>query len=770
MRIAGRELPAEVLDQIKTDATTFSRRQLAERLCSQAGWVSASGTPPLMSARKALAQLTRQGLLPPPQNRPPPTRRRPDTEAPAPIPIDGPLDPLLPLEILLLPKGRSTLSHQWNLLMDQFHYLGAGPLCGAQLRYLVRSSQGEWVAALAFSAAARHLADRDQWIGWSSEARRQNLHRIVNNSRFLIPSHVQVPNLASHILGAVLHRLSEDWRSRYGYAPLVVETFVEHPRFNGGSYRSANWNAIGFTRGRGRQDSRHQASLQRKVIWVYPLERKFREVLCEIPSSPRLAPQPLRPAPPPPPAPQDWAQEEFGVALLGDPRLVHRGCELARAFYARPQAQLPQACGSRASTKAAYRFLDNPRVTMPALLESHFQATAARVAAESVVLAVQDTTTLNYSTHPATEMLGLIGTEADGAIGMLVHSTLAFNLEGTPLGLLDVQSWTRDPEDHGKTKHRHELPMEQKESARWLRSLEALERIQPQCPKTLLVSVGDREADIYELFVWATRKEGRPALLVRAERERLLADTDAQLWTHVENLPVAGEMEVRVPRRGSRAARVARLEIRFAQVELKAPSRKAKMGSVRLWALLAREWEAPEGSKPLEWMLLTSLAVENLEQAVEKLRWYAGRWGIEVFHRVLKSGCQIESRQLAGADRLEACLAIDMVVAWRIYHLAKLGRETPEVPCTVYFQDHEWKALMVFATHRPAPAKPPTLREALRTVAQLGGFQGRKGDGEPGTQTLWLGIQRLDDIAEMFLAMSEPQVAKATVSSHRDYG
>ena len=407
---------------------------------------------------------------------------------------------------------------------------------------------------------------------------------------------------------------------------------------------------------------------------------------------------------------------------------------------------------------------------MSALLESHFRATAARLATEAVVLAVQDTTTLNYSAHPATEMLGLIGTDAEGALGMWVHSTLAFTAEGTPLGLLDVQSWTRDPEDHGKRHQRYELAFEQKESVRWLRSLEALERVQSLCPSTRLVSVGDREADIYELFVWATAKPGRPAVLVRAERQRILADAGTDLWAHVQNLAVEGVMEIRVPRRGHRSARVAHLQIRFAPVVIKAPKRKAKLGPVQLWAILAREDEPPQGGPPLEWMLLTTLGVETLADATEKLEWYAKRWGIEVFHRVLKSGCKIESRQLAGADRIEACLAIDLVVAWRIYHLAKLGRETPEVPCTVYFQDHEWKALMVFVTRKAPPSQPPTLRVAQRMVAQLGGFQGRKGDGDPGTQTLWLGIQRLDDIAEMFLAMGGPQVSSPTVSSGFDYG
>jgi len=678
------------------------------------------------------------------------------------------LETLQPLEILLLPPGPSALSVQWRQLLSQFHYLGAGPLCGAQLRYLVGSPQGP-VAAVAFSAAARHMAGREQWIDWTVEARRHNLHLIVNNSRLLILP--QVPNLASHLLSQVLARLPGDWQQRYGYAPVLVETFVEQGRFHGGCYRAANWQAIAVTQGRGRQDTDHQQRLARKVLWVYPLREDFRQILNQIPETPRLAALRTSALPEPPPLPVDWAQEEFAQADLGDHRLVRRCCQLARAFYARPQASLPQACGTRAQAKAAYRFFDNPRVTLQAVLQSHYQATARRLAAEPVVLAVQDTTSLNYSTHPATEMLGLIGSQAEGIIGMLVHSTLTFNLAGTPLGLLDVQCWTRPPEDFGKKHQRYQLPLEAKESVRWLRSLEALEQWQGHCPATRLVSVGDREADIYELFVWANQKPGRPALLVRAQRDRLLLEAQEHLAEHMARQPVAGQLELKVPRRDSRPGRVALMNVRFAPVELRPPKRKKGLGPVRVWCVWAQEANAPEGVQPLEWVLLTTWPVEDFDGAVEKLRWYAGRWGIEVFHRVLKSGCQIETRQLAGADRLEACLAIDLVVAWRIYHLTKLGRELPEVPCTVYFEEHEWQALVAYVRQNPeVPDQPPSLQQAVRMVAGLGGFLGRKSDGNPGTETLWLGLQRLDDLAGMYRVLRGPRAARATVSSNREYG
>ena len=312
-----------------------------------------------------------------------------------------------------------------------------------------------------------------------------------------------------------------------------------------------------------------------------------------------------------------------------------------------------------------------------------------------------------------------------------------------------MQQWTRDPDEFGIKHQRKERAFEEKESVRWRRSLEALARRPAAWPQTQVVSVGDREADIYELFVWAKAQPGRPALLVRAEQDRLLADGQPTLWAHVLAQPEAGSLLLEVPRRQGRARRIARLSVRFAAVELQPPRRKAYLGPVRIWAVLAREEQVPAQGEALEWMLLTTLPVTDCAAAIEKLQWYAGRWGIAVFHRVLKSGCQVETRQLGAADSLAACLAIDLVVAWRIYHLSKLGREVPDVPCTVYFAEHEWQAL-VAAVRGPAalvPDQPPTLYEATRMVASLGGFLGRKGDGEPGTQTLWLGLQRLDDIA-----------------------
>jgi hypothetical protein len=428
---------------------------------------------------------------------------------------------------------------------------------------------------------------------------------------------------------------------------------------------------------------------------------------------------------------------------------------IARDFYARPQAAIPQACRTRANTKATYRFFDHPGTDMETLLSRHHAATINRCKAEAVVLAVQDTTSLNYSTHPATADLGLIGYRKNGGIGLLVHDTMAFNPEGTPLGLLDVQSWARDPDEFGKKHKRHALPIEEKESYKWLKSYEKVARAQRECKDTVFVSVGDREADIFELFAMTTKTEASPKLLVRAVQDRALADGQGHLWEHLTGLEPTGLQELHIPRQKNRPARLAILEVRFARVHLNAPARNKNLLPLSIWAVLAKEIGAPAEVEPLEWMLLTTCSVESFDQATEKLAWYAKRWGIEIFHRTLKSGCKIEERQLGAADRIEACLAIDMVVAWRIYHLTKLGRETPDVPCTVFFEDAEWKALVAYITKSPIPpAEPPPLQHAIKMVASLGGFLGRKCDGDPGTKSLWLGLQRLDDMTDIWKTMS----------------
>lgn len=764
VEVCGKNFSSQLITQIKTTIAAqpdISRQKLARQVCQWTDWRSPNGTLKEMSCRVALLNLHRQGLIELPEAKSHPnlmkTSAASDVESfPEPSPIECLLAELGPVSLVRIKPGDKAQSRRWNAMMQKYHYLGSGPLCGAQIRYFIESEQFGMLGGLAFSAAAWRVSVRDDWIGWDDITRQKRLNQIVNNSRFLIVPQVKVKNLASHVLALAIEQLPIDWQTQYAIQPLLLETFVEKDRFQGTCYRAANWIHVGQTKGRGRQDSNNTKSVPIKDVYVYPLHENVPAMLNGGSSQgqavePRVA--------------VDWADEEFGTSQLGDQRRDNRLLTIARDFYARPQASVPQACQSRAKTKAAYRFFEDDNHTMETILKPHYESTRERVKQEKVVLAVQDSTSLNYATHPATEGLGSLSTNQQ-AIGLLLHDTMAFNTDQTPLGLLDVQCWARDPEEYGKKHYSHKLPIEQKESYKWLKSYQAVAAVQKQCPDTMLVSVGDREADIYELFDLALTEPNGPKVLVRARHDRLLAEGQDHLWDYVQVQPISGIQQVQVPRQGRRKARVAQLEIRFAKVTLKPPGKKRGLKPLTIWVVLAQEINCPEDVKePLEWLLLTSIEVASFEQAIQMLAWYACRWGIEVYHRTLKSGCKIEQRQLRHADRIEPCLSIDMVVAWRIFHLTKLGREVPDVPCTVFFEEAEWKALATYKTQSPIPPEqPPSLREAIHMVASLGGFLGRKSDGEPGTKTMWMGLQRLEDLTVMWKIMTSDSISKNKAS------
>jgi len=629
----------------------------------------------------------------------------------------------------------------WFALVDQYHYLGSGPLCGAQIRYVVKSSKHGYLGALAFSSASWALKERDDYIGWTENARRANLNRVVCNDRFLILPMVQVNHLASRVLSLVLSRLPEDWEQRYQIRPVMVETFVDPNRFAGTCYEAANWRYVGDTAGR--RDGKA------KKIFLYPLDRRWGKVLCTEPPL-RLAEKPR------PEAPEHWAEEEFGTVRLYDDRLKQRLYTIAQDFYKDPQANIPEACGSKARTMGAYRFFQNPKVTMDVVLTPHTEATIERMKGHRVVLVPQDTTTLDYSTHPMTEGLGPTNNKKDHAIGLLLHDTLAFTEEGTPLGILDAQCWARDPKEKGKRERRKELPIEQKESMKWLRSYRKAAQVQKLCPETMLVVMGDRESDIYELFLETRKEPDGPKLLVRAEKTRNRKVDQEFLWDFMGKQRVAGCLKIHIPGRGSRKARDAWVKVRFSKVTLKAPKHCASAPAITVWAVYVKEKANKTVDKPIEWMLLTTVEVKSFEEAQKRVEWYSGRWGIEVYHRTLKSGCRIEDRQLETADRLETCVGVDMVVAWRIYYLTMLGREKPDLPCTVLFKDIEWKALCCYVNETPVPPqKPPSIGDVVFMVAGLGGHLRRKGDGFPGTQTIWRGLIQWYAATKMYAILTQ---------------
>jgi len=451
-----------------------------------------------------------------------------------------------------------------------------------------------------------------------------------------------------------------------------------------------------------------------------------------------------------------WIDHEFSSIDLADDRLNRRGRTIVSQIAQQPSASIPQACQQWNETKAAYRFLSNPRIAAAELLAPHVEATLGRMQTHRTVLAVQDTTMLNYSRHPNTDGLGPVANNPDKTLGFFLHTTFVVTPQGAPLGIINADTHSRSAEQFGRSRRsmeRNQKAVADKESQRWVDSLKACQRIAARCPNTQIINIADREGDIYELFAQSLDEDcaAMVHLLIRVQHNRNVEETSGRLWSHLEEQPPVATMLVKVPRRAGQRERIAKLVVRFCPVKVSAPLLKKDKPALALWAIQAREVESPHGVQPIVWRLLTTLSVANAGEAIERVGWYAQRWQIEMLHKVLKSGCKIESRQLESRAALERLLMLDLIVAWRLMHLTKVGRYEPDDSAALHVSDTEWKILWwKFKSKEPLPSQPVSMRQIVRWIAQLGGFIGRKSDGDPGVITLWRGLQRLNDLSDAF--------------------
>ena len=421
-----------------------------------------------------------------------------------------------------------------------------------------------------------------------------------------------------------------------------------------------------------------------------------------------------------------WAQDEFGTVDLGDERLNDRAVLLAERLAAEPGESIPNACRGWAEAQAAYRFLSNDKTDWQALLASHWTASIERMRQHKVVLNIQDTTELDFNGR-RTRGLGPLSYETQR--GMYLHPTYAISPAREPLGVMDAWMWARQPKAaDGK---RHDI----KESQRWIEGYERVAERARELPETRQVYVADREADIMALLVRARDLDHAADYLIRCQHDRALPD-GSKLWAQLQQTPELGQIRFSLPAGRGRKARMVRQRICANSMEL----RHGTKGTLPVTCVLAEEIDAPAGSKPVVWRLLSNRPVQSLDDALELIEWYRARWEIELFFLILKEGCRIEALQLGDVERIETALALYMVVAWRINRLMRLGRSLPELPADLLFEKQEWTA--AYALNRKAPPKGvPKLGEVIRLIAQLGGFLGRKHDGEPGAKTLWLGLR-----------------------------
>jgi hypothetical protein len=437
---------------------------------------------------------------------------------------------------------------------------------------------------------------------------------------------------------------------------------------------------------------------------------------------------------------------ELETIKLGDQRLNERARQVLADLGAQPGASIPGACGGWPETKAAYRLFDHDRVGPQEVLEPHYACSEQRLGEHPLVLCIQDTSELDYTGKSDIKGLGPLNYETRR--GLYLHPTLAVTPERVSLGVLDAWLWAREPGSLGQDKDSHR-PIEEKESIRWLEGYQRVCELQARVPETRLVYTADREADIYEVFAerYLAQQAQRPCAewLIRCEHDRKLSD-GRKLWQAAAEAPVLTQVEFDMPATDKRKARHIVQTLQAVPVTLKAPYRPGeRLPDVEVTALLAKEVDPPAGEEPITWLLLTSVSIDTAEQALEVLQWYLCRWQIEVFFRILKSGCKVEELQLEHIERLEPALAFYMIIAWRVLYLTMLGRTCPELPCNVVFADEEWQAVYIVAKREAPPEVPPSLNDMIRMVAGFGGFLNRKGDGFPGPQTLWIGLQRTRD-------------------------
>lgn len=401
-----------------------------------------------------------------------------------------------------------------------------------------------------------------------------------------------------------------------------------------------------------------------------------------------------------------------------------------------PNESVPQATRNASESQSIYRFWSNPRIQASQILESHRSSVLKRVNSQSVVLAIQDTTDLDFNNLKQTTGLGFFCQTPQQ--GIKVHSCMAVSGAGEPLGLLHQYTWSRKKRS-GQREQRRQKPTREKESQRWLDTLTAAEVGVDD--EVCLVHVGDREADIYDLFVQPRR--ARSELLIRAEHNRKVDGELGYLIPTLEQAPILGYLNIQVERQPKRPARQATLSIRAIGVIIAVPrsGQHAKTAPpVPMNAVLVYEDDPIDGGKPIRWLLLTTLPIETFEQACQCVRWYSLRWLIERFHFTLKSGCRIEQLQLETAQRLLNALATYSIVAGRIMWLTYQARLAPDDSCEMILHPGEWRLLRRKFEPKNRSKKPPTIRQAVRWIAQLGGFLARQGDGEPGLKTLWRGL------------------------------
>lgn len=463
----------------------------------------------------------------------------------------------------------------------------------------------------------------------------------------------------------------------------------------------------------------------------------------------------------------NWITEEFLNVDLGDKRLNQRLLNTTIKLGQQPGFSANKACDDWASTKAVYRLFDNDKVNPNNILCPHIEKTIERSLAYPFILAIQDSSGVNFTNHNAKKGMGQIGTgdprpSSKNAMGLYMHPTLAVSPDGLPLGLLNNYFWKRGDES------------EEKESSRWTSSIEDIhERAKGELN---ILSLSDRESDFNNFFL--SHREINQHFLIRSRANRKIMESQYKLHEYirtqktvlsfeqeVQNKKGKNNRQVKKSQKGrfknndGSSSRIAKLNVQYCSVNLILDSGHRNRADIELPVSVIRvfesEREMEEGEYLIDWILITSLEIKSANQAKLMVEYYATRWRIEEFFKILKSGCKVEDSRYKTYERTTRFIALNMVIAWRIFYMSHLERHAGDSPCTSFLTEIEWKALWCrIHKSKELPDKIPTVKEAVRWIAIMGGFLNRKSDGSPGNQSIWIGFKRLNDMAAMLDILS----------------
>ncbi len=744
MKIGLRQFGDETVHWFRQAAASgeLTRSGLARELCERTDWRNQRGDLCLAQARTVVPQLAaRLNIpLPAPVKSVPHPRHHPPCAPMADCACD-----LEALGVVSVEPVLGTQTPDWQAMMHAWHPQGAPRLPGGALKYWVVSEHAGRLGGLSFHAASWHEQARDDFIGWSARARVHNLHRVINNARFLILPQVRVQGLASQVLRLAVDRVRGDWHQAYGVLPQLAYTHLDQAH-SGQSYRASGWHHVGETSGR------RCVRGDRKRVYVLPLQQGWQSRL-------QAAPQARFRAAHCPGLPETahWTEWEYGASTHPDGRIATRLLAMGRAWDDARADETPRIFRTAASRKAAARLLSNEQVSMDDILESHRQSTVLRCAQHPVVLAVQDTTAFNFDTlkHSTRGLTSIGGT----ARGVCAHASVAFSETGSRmLGVLEIDG-------HFRTRAADDAQLT--ESVRWVEGLELAGELASACADTRrlmaegeapvpaptrVVTVCDREGDDWAMFERQHALADQVGLLVRshgARRRRVLCDGRlVPLRTHLESLDPVAQKPVTLGAQGgarARTGRTAQVCLRIARVHLKAPAGATGHDSLPVIAVSITEDDPPEQIRePVNWLLLCTEGDVDADTALRICRWYETRWGIEEYFRVLKSGCEIEKRQFDDTEALLKCLAFDAVTAWRVFDLQRRAKHEPDTPAREVVEPEEIATcqLLLHDLYPKMPIRAPpdlSIREYVVNLGRLAGFQPSTRQPVPGTKLLWLG-------------------------------